>query len=498
MEHRRPEPVSFIHVSAALICIAFLGGCKSAFFGAAVPVEPLQLTMASTACYAQQYRSKSATDVTGKRSFSVQDCRDITLARNLDLQVKRWEELANEDLKESARAGMLPHLVVAGEVGRRNNLPYQYADVIGQEGLKPAPGSTSTAVTNYHTYDQRNTWRQTLEAWWSPTDAALNYILYNNTCNKQWNSHFQRVRSAQKLVGSVEAAYYRLVGLQEGLQMADKLLSIRSGTAKKAVALLKKGLISQEECYRAKLNEDKARRLLSKLRNNMEKQRNIIAGAMGISPDHCDGGFFATDKLEEPAFRGEICDLELLAMKNRPEAYIAGLNHFTSVNELKKAVVNYLPRVVGSWKYTRDDNTYLLNKDWNEISLLATFDATEWLANMKKARSAKSDAARSLSQVGAVAVGIASEVRVAALEYMDALEDMRNGDKSLKDSKEMLKVMRGRASKNEADRISVDEAEGDILHERITQIMALAGANARLAQLRSVLGVNYSEPLACN
>lgn len=498
MELRRPELVSLSYLSVTALLILLLGGCKSAFWGTSVPVDPVQLTMTSSACYAQHYRAKSATDAIGKRGFTIQDCRDIALARNLNLQVQRWEELANQDLKGSVQAGMLPHLVVSGTVGRRNNLPYRYADVIGQEGLSPAPGSTSTGVTNYHTYDRRNTWRQTLEAWWSPTDAALNYILYNNTCNKQWKAHFQRVRTAQKLVGSVEAAYYRLVGLQESVQLADKLLTVRSDVAGKAVRLLRKGLVSQEDCYRAKLNEQKARRLLSKLRNDMEKQRNIIAAAMGISPDHCDGGFFAVEKLEEPTFRGEICELEMQAIKNRPEAYVAGLNHFTSVNELKKTVVNYLPRVVGSWKYSRDDNKYLLNKDWNEISLFAGFDATDWLANLKKSRWAKADAARSLSEVGAVAVSIASEVRVAVLDYIDALEEMRNGKKSLGDAREMLMVIRGRASKNEADRVSVEEAEGDILRERISGILALAGANATLAHLRSVLGTNYNEPLACN
>jgi len=481
-------------LSPLVICLA-LSSCQHGLLNLPRPVDPIRLTNISTQSYLHQYRSKPAFAAAGKTGLSLEDCRRIALQTNLSLQVERWEEISRRALRGGAHTKVLPHLIFSGDLSGRDNQQYSFSDVMGREGLTPVPGGAGAGVTNFSTGHERTTWRYSVETKWSPNEAALAYYLYNNNCNERSKAHFQRVRIGQRLVGTVDSAYHSLVGLQKSLPVAEKLASLRSGVAKKARALLRQGFADREDYYRAKRKSLKAKRILSSLRNDMEKQRNVLAGAMGVSPDHCGGGFFVVGKLSTPTFREKVCTLEMTAVRNRPEAYIAGLNHVNSVNDLKRTIIKFFPKITGTWKYTRDKDRYLYNKEWKEHGMLVYFDLLDWLSNYRESEAAKAQTGKTHRQMGAVALGITSEVRVAALDYIDALEDVRSAKEALGESREMRNVLRGRASLNGAAGIAVKEAEGDVLEERISVTSALARANAALGKLQAALGTNYTEPL---
>ena len=101
----------------------------------------------------------------------------------------------------------------------------------------------------------------------------------------------------------------------------------------------------------------------AKLRNELEKQRNILASAMGLSPDYCvDGGFYVVGSLTRPVMNMALCDLEMQAMRSRPEAFESGLTHLNSTNDLKRAIIKYLPKATTFWRVTRDKDRISLQQ----------------------------------------------------------------------------------------------------------------------------------------
>ena len=290
----------------------------------------------------------------GKKCLTLEDCRSTALANNLELQIARVDEFTREAIKESKRARGLPHFTFSGELAQRDNPPYSYADVLGDEGVSPSPES-GTGVTNYSMSHERSTWRYVLETRWSPTDTALMYFIWKSSLNDRLKAHYQKVRVAQKLLGVVDAAYFRLLSLQESLCSAKQLVSIRSRMAASLRNLQKKTIVRVEDYERAEQKAVEARRVLSKIQNEAERQKNILAAAMGLPSEFCtDSGFSVQGKLSPPKFGSQTCDLELVAVKNRPEAYQAGLDHLNSVNDVKRAIIRYFPKVEGFWRYTRD------------------------------------------------------------------------------------------------------------------------------------------------
>lgn len=478
-----------------LVCLPMLlCSCRSAFLDPFRSVDVNQLALADSAMTLVNHRVKPVSAVVGKRSLTLADCRSIALSNNLDVQVARTEELTKRAVEWSNKTKLLPHFLASGELSQRDNPAYSYSDVLGREGPSPNPGVGGTGVTNFSSSHERSTWRYVLELRWSPTDAALAYYLSKSSVNDRLKAHYQRVRIAQKLLAVVDGAFFRLLSLQESLASAERLAAARSAVAGRMKRAFDRRLVGIEQYARAKQQQIRARRLLAKVRNEMEKQRNILASAMALSPDYCaDGGFILEGELSAPRFNAPMCDLEMKAVQNRPEAVEAGLNHLNSVNDLKRTIVKYCPKVTGFWRYTRDKDKFLYNKDWKEVGGLVYFDLLDWIANVNEYRATRFNTLKTRQEMGTVALGITSQVRVAGLQYYDAIDEVQSTRAALASTADVLKVAKDRSSRDDLDVLALREAEANMLQTGIENTRALGEAHALLAELRGAMGTNYKE-----
>lgn len=487
---RPPSPAQLMHSLKSAIVDPFTG------------VDHQQFVRASSAMNLVNYRVKPATAVVGKRPLTLQDCRSIALSNSLDLHAAQMEELSKQAIAYSNRTKMLPHFLFSGELSNRENLQFSYSDVLGQEGRHPSPGlvgPASTGVTNYSTSHERSTWRYVVETRWSPTDAALAYYLTKSSKNERLKAHHKKVRAGQKLIAVVDAAYFRLLSLQDTLGLAERLAGERSRVAQNMKRAFQQQLVDVRDYSRANRHQIRANRLLKRIRNETAKQINILASAMGLSPDQCvDKGIRVTGRLAPPSFSMPLCKMEMTAVHNRPEAFEAGLNHLNSVNDLKRTIIKYCPKVTGFWRYTRDKDKFLLNKDWKEVGALVYFDLLDWLSNSSESKAADYNVAKTSKEMGSVALGIASQVRVAALEYFDSIDELQTTSEALGTTQQVLTVAQARAERDDLDRIALREARADVLQNRIERTRALGEANASLAELQGAMGTNYNEGLPCN
>lgn len=434
----------------------------------------------------------------GKACMTLEDCRATALTNNLELQIARVDELTKEAVKNSNIARGLPHFTFSSELSQRDNPPYSYSDILGQEGLVPNPSDAGTGVNNYSTSRERTTWRYVLETRWSSMDAVLAYYVSKNAANNRIRAHYQKIRVAQKLISVVDGAYFRLLSLQDSLSYAKQLVSLRTRIAASMRRLHNKTIIRVDDYERAEQKAIEARRVLSKIRNEMERQRSILASAMAVAPESCmEGGLSVKGKMCAPKFSGRLCDLEVVAVKNRPEAYQAGLDHLNSVNDVKRTIVRYLPKVEGFWRYTRDKDKYLYNKDWKEVGVLVNFDLLDWLITGNESKVARTAAEKSYKELGAVALGITSQVRLAALVYDDSLDELETREAGLVGSEKVQEIARKRVSGDDLSQLELEEADGNLLYQRIQRIRAVGEANATLAELQSALGTNYKAPVPC-
>ncbi|MFH0821160.1 MAG: TolC family protein, partial [Pseudomonadota bacterium] len=369
------------------------------------------------------------------------------------------------------------------------------------EGRTPGPagGIGSTGVTNFSVGHERSTWRYNLELRWSPTDAALAYYLWKSGGNDGYRAHYQRVRVAQKLIGTVESAFFRLLAFQKLLPMAVRLKALQGKVLKETEHLYERNMKSVEDYQMANQGFLRSAGKLLAGQDGFERQRNILATAMQLSPDyHATSGFVVTGDLPTPKFNAGAPQLEMTAVRNRPESYEAGLNHLNSINDVHRTIIKYFPKFSGYWKYTRDKDKFLYNKDWKEVGVRATFDLTDWLTNLDESKAAEANSAKAEREVSAVALGLTSQVREAALRYHRSVGELDNAEASAKISGKVLEKAKLRAGKDDITKLALLQAEASSLMEEIDRIRALGEVNANLAELGAEMGTNYGEPHPAN
>lgn len=479
-------------------------GVTSAFYAPRVYLQnpfagpdPVAVTNAVAEATLVHNRAKPVTAATGKHVLTLEECRALALKNSLEIQQARIETLTQQAIEYSNRTKLLPHLIFSTELSDRDNYAYSYSEILGQEGEIPEPGSTGTGVNQYSTGRERSTLRYILEARWSPTDAALAYYLTKSTRNEKLKQNYVRVRIAQKLVGVVDSSFFRLLSLQQAVPMAKKLVGMRQDLTHRSEKLFERQLLPVENFHKARTKQLRANRLLDSLVSEAEQQRNLLATAVYVSPEICtDGGFVVAGSLERPSYAEPICNMEMVAIKARPEAYRAGLDHLSSANDLKRTLVKYFPKVTLFWRYTRDKDKHQYNRDWKEVGGLVYFDLVEWGSNVWESEATELMIAKTRREIGAVAMGITQQVRTAALRYYDALDQLKYASSTLASSRKVLGIQRERVSVDAQDRLALLEAEGDVLHEEIERIRAMGEANGLLAELKSTMGTNYVEPLA--
>jgi outer membrane protein TolC len=458
--------------------------------------NPTGFTAAKLAAAMAENRGVPVSAVAGDRSLSLEECRAIALKRNLEFEVARLEEFSKIPLTRAAQKKMLPTIAYSNEISNRDNYRWGYSDTAGGEGRPPRWQSTGAGlVTNWSYGHERGTWTQRLELKWNLTDAALAYYMSKSSKNEELKGHFKRVRVGQELIGTVDAAYFRLLGLQEAMPLAARTAAIRTSVEKTMRTLHGKQLKDIADYHRVNEKAIRAQQELASLRAEILRQRNVLASALGISPDACvDGGFCVVGGLRKPIFCCDICDMELTAVRNRPESFVAGLDTLTSIGDLKKTIVKCFPKITGFWRKNWDTDKYIWEKNWNEVGALVNFDLMETLSNNDEKNAASTLVAKKDREMANVALGITSKVRVAALKYMEALDNLANSERFLANSEALLRTSRVKAEKDKLNEIALEEIEGDVLGERMKTVKALGEANAALAELQSAMGTNYNEP----
>ncbi|MFH1116624.1 MAG: TolC family protein [Pseudomonadota bacterium] len=445
-----------------------------------------------------KYRSRPVAAVNGNRMvLTLHDCTRLALENNLDIQAQLWDEQVKRSLASSERLGMLPKVEGKYDLTQRDRPSFSRSDVLDAEGAfevsGPGPG---TGVTNFSTGRERSARAWNAQVKWSPVDAAMARYNWRIRRNESTYARYQRVRVAQQLVGTVGAAYYRLLALMECIPKAKALVADRDKIASDLRALAGKQLITGEEYLEAAAKAVEARNQLAQIGVDIRKQRELLASTMNVSPDGC---FRLTGRLfPVPPPGMDPCKLEAAALVNRPEAYQADITFINSLDEQKRLMAKCFPRVEGFYGYFRDENKFVLNRNWFDGGVRISWDLMEFAADLLRYRAAQSKIAKTDSERSLISMGILSQVR---LRYLDAVRAMDESQKfyELKTkASESLRIAKDREEVTERGapkrivQIARQRTMCDLLQAELDYLMSSGEVHAAMGNLHAAVGTNYS------
>ncbi len=402
------------------------------------------------------------------------------LKYNLDYRLKLMESALASDLLDVSSHEMLPRLVAsAGYEGRSNHSGGTSVGIEdGQESLR-----ASTSQERYRDLAGLN-------LSWSALDFGVAYYRSQQKADQIIMAEERRRRVAQNVLQDVRNAYWRALGAQRLLPQVDRLLQRTRSALDSARQAETRGLLPRQDvlAYQRALLDSMS--LLNARRQDLEFAQAELKALMSLPPG---SALVLADDGSEPELPGigvDIEQLEILSLENRPEIMEEWYRKRVNLTDLEIAKTKLWPNVTFSAGYSYDTNEYLYNNHWNSTGVDVSINLLQLLQLPSLDSAAESQAAADDLRRVALSMAILTQVRVGALRYELARQDMGYADESLRVDSQLLDYAKAASSSSLGSELEVIRAEGRYLLSRYQREAAYSRAQAAWGRLYNSIGLD--------
>jgi len=394
---------------------------------------------------------------------------DIGLTRNLDLLVKELEYEYRKETASQSRLKMLPALTATGELSGRTENTGSFSQSL-VPGVPPAPASISSTQ---HT----ETWNVNLI--WNILDFGLSYYRARQDANRALATKLEYERLRQNLVLNIVTQYWKAVTSKRAITKSVSVISdaekqqgnIQKQMTAKVISEIQ-GLRSQNQLLNIEIQ-------LQVYQKEYHSARYQLMQLMGLPPcvnfEVADVEQFPTD-----VQLGEMCEMEDIALFNRPELYAADLDEKIMADEARLEMIQLLPNAELFGGPYHDTNKFLIHHNWQAAGVRASWNLLSLPQHIKGMRAGEARRDMSRESRIALSVGVLTQVYLSKLVYDDNLEQYLLAYELADVNYRMLG-----AAENERKQGKLHDA--DILHYRAEALLSEINAMKAYVDLQSAL-----------
>ncbi|MGY3944250.1 TolC family protein [Aeromonas tecta] len=401
------------------------------------------------------------------------------LKYNLDYRLKLMESAMAADLRDLSSHEMLPQLVAsAGLAGRSNDSGGTSIGIEdGEESLR-----ASTSQERYRDLSG-------LGLSWSLLDFGVAYYRNQQKGDQVLMAEERRRKVAQNVLQDVRSAYWRALGAQRLLPEVDKLLTRTRLALDSARQAETQGLLPRQQAlaYQRALIDSVS--LLNQRRQDLEFARAELAALMSL-PSGSKMTLADNPEPQLPILAQTIDNMEQMALENRPEIMEEWYRKRVNQQDIKIAKAELWPNVSLNWGYNYDSNQYLYNNHWSETGLQVSINLLKILRlpaiqNMEVSQKVTDDTRRV-----ALSMAVLTQVRVGALRYNLAAQEVAFADESLRVDESLLHYAQAARTSDQGSELEVIRSEGRYLLSRYQREAAYSQAQAAWGRLYNSVGLD--------
>lgn len=465
-----PQPAAR-HVATVLASVLLLSACSSLEPKISTEDENRERLVSDQA---RMYAGQEP--VTAPITFYEAAAR--ALKYNLDYRLKLMESALATDLRDISRHEMLPRLVAsAGYAGRSNDSGGTSIGIEDRQvSLRPS------------TSEERYRELYGLGLSWSLLDFGVAYYRTQQKSDQILMAEERRRKVAQNVLQDVRNAYWRALGAQRLMPEVDKLLERTQRALASAREAESKGLLPRQEilAYQRALLDSIY--LLTVRRQDLEFATAELAALMSLPPG---SKMVLADTAEAPLpeLQQSVAQLEQLSLQNRPEIMEEWYRKRVNQKDLDIAKAQLWPNVSVDLGYKYDSNKYLYNSSWMGTGLQVSLNLLRLLQLPAIKNAAKSQAETDDARRIALSMAILTQVRVGALRYQLARQEVAFTDESLRVDRSLLDYATAARSGALGSELEVIRAEGRYLLARYQREAAFSSAQAAWGRLYNSVGL---------
>lgn len=347
-------------------------------------------------------------------SLTLEDCIEIALNRNLELQVKAWEASVQREIAFRETWRILPTLEAEYNNKGRNTSPGVSSKSLIPT-IPPAPPSVSS---------EKNTQTTRYLFTWNLLDFGISYHLAQQEKNRTLILSREYERLRQNLVLSVVEEFWKAAATKE---VAEKFKDLDERSEEQRNVLNRlidqsilpeiASLDSQDEMLDVILDLKEFQRLhfLS-----MQKLTELL----GLSPNQQIVLVVPELSKNLPEI-GNMAYLEERALRSRPELFAKDLEEVISYHDVRIAILNMFPGVSFFSGYDRNSNVYLVKRSWLSAGFNIAKDLLSLPAyNQERIRAMHAKYGRFADRIR-TSLGVVTQLHLAAIDYQEHADILR-------------------------------------------------------------------------
>lgn len=423
--------------------------------------------------------------------LDLEQCRTLALEHNRKVQMAQLDAVASDYLVKSAKTKYLPRIdFVGGWVNPGDRALQPFAFNFDVPGLLPqglAMPMDFLSVAPEQIFTGGFVLRQ-------PIFLGTKIVQANKIASSLSNiAHEEVILKQADVIGKVDTAYWRVISVQEKVQLAKAYKSLLDRLANDLENIYQEGIITRNELLRVQVKQNEVALSLVKAENGLQLSRMALAQLLGI--DEANLVLSSTVISEQEL----IPRLELLAeQKGDQRVEIAMLNDKLKSTQALKAMVKsqFLPNVFLTAGYVwATPNIYKGSQhnfggDW-AIGIGVRVPLFTWGDRIYQTRMAEQKVQQAKLELAEAQELIALQIKRDQFQYSEALKKIELTKLSVQQAAENLRVVQN--TLDEGMKSTKDILEAQAMWERASSdnIDARIEAATALSELEKSTGALY-------
>lgn len=423
--------------------------------------------------------------------LDLEQCRTLALEHNRKVQMAQLDAVASDYLVKSAKTKYLPRIdFVGGWVNPGDRALQPFAFNFDVPGLLPqglAMPMDFLSVAPEQIFTGGFVLRQ-------PIFLGTKIVQANRIASSLSNiAHEEVVLKQADVIGRVDTAYWRVISVQEKVQLAKAYKALLDRLANDLENIYQEGIITRNELLRVQVKQNEVALSLVKAENGLQLSRMALAQLLGMDEANL---VLSSAVISEQEL---IPRLELLAeQKGDQRVEIAMLNDKLKSTQALKAMVKsqFLPNVFLTAGYVwvtpniYKGSQHNFGGDW-AIGIGVRVPLFTWGDRIYQTRMAEQKVQQAKLELAEAQELIALQIKRDQFQYSEALKKIELTKLSVQQAAENLRVVQN--TLDEGMKSTKDILEAQAMWERASSdnIDARIEAATALSELEKSTGALY-------
>ena len=416
--------------------------------------------------------------------LSLDDVIGRAVLNNLDNRLLRLEQsfaLAEVDVDSMK---MLPTLAASAGYTNRSRENFTTSQVLGE----PAPSGVFSRSS------EAESTTNSLSTTWNVLDFTLGYYNARQAGNRAFIAEERARRAGMDIIRDARQSYWNAYAAQQ-------LSGTIANTITEANAVLariregeQRGAIPAVEALRSRRTVLENVRQLEIFSNQLATARIELAQLVNARP----GSPFtlATSQMSIPSLPGTLTDLEARSFTSSPSLREQQYRINIALDDVRRTTAQLFPELSFSAEANFDDDSFLLNNNWNQFGLNAGWNLLRLITGPQRINLSERGVEVERARALAVRMAVLAQTHIAYRDFQFAREQFRRASELAEIDQQLAKQSRAREEASvgsQVERVVVEtsalisqlrvyDAYGELV-AAYSAVLSTIGADADLRQI---------------